>query len=272
MRDSDDAFLKDVFEPDHLKSLAGKRALITGATAGIGLATAAFLAAEGVHLVLVARREQRLKIFAETLRKKFPDISVEILNASVTDGDFSAKLVNSSFHKIDILVNNAGLASGADTILNAKISDWEKMLSTNVTAAFQIIHTCLPHMVAQGAGHIVNLCSIAGHVAYEGGSVYCATKHALRAFTQALRQETCDKNIQVTLISPGMVETEFSKVRFSGDTERSQKVYEGMIPLNSKDIARQIIFALKQPSHCNVDEILVMPTVQGAATKVFRTH
>jgi NADP-dependent 3-hydroxy acid dehydrogenase YdfG len=171
---------------------------------------------------------------------------------------------------VDIVVNNAGLARGLDPVATAKFEDWQEMIDTNVTAAFRIAHAALPHMIARGKGHIVMMGSIAGHESYEKGSVYCATKHAVNAFTKALRAETCDKNIRVSVVSPGLAETEFSMVRFSGDTARAASVYQGVKPLDANDIAHHVLFCLKQPEHVNTNEIVILPTAQGSATKVFR--
>lgn len=264
--------LDPFFPAEDATPLAGKVALITGASAGIGLATAVALAAEGVNLRLVARRAERLATVAEQLRARYPSVRIDVHAGDLRDDAFFTRLDGHEAFACDILVNNAGLARGLDPVAKAKLSDWRDMLSTNVEAAFHIVHACLPHLIARGGGHIVCLGSVAGHTAYENGSVYCATKHALGAFCKALRQETCDKNIRVSVVSPGMVNTEFSLVRFAGDQARADAVYQGMAPLTARDIARQIVFCLKEPAHVNVDEILVMPRVQGAATKVHRAN
>jgi 3-hydroxy acid dehydrogenase / malonic semialdehyde reductase len=251
-----------------MKNLAGKKALITGASAGIGMATALQLAEHGVRLVLLARREDRLLALKDLILQRNSNVTVEIVPISVTSSQL--KDVISKHQDIDILVNNAGLAKGADPVGAALAEDWFNMIQTNIAGAFEVVRLCLPQMLARQSGHIVNLGSIAGHHTYEGGSVYSATKHALRAFTQALRLETCAHNVKVTLVSPGMVETEFSQVRFSGDTARAKKIYEGMQPLTPEDIASQILWALKQPDHVNLDDIVIMPTCQGGVQKVHR--
>ena len=250
--------------------LAGKRALVTGASAGIGLATACRLVLSGVDVVLLARRKEKLEEIQRILQERFPDRKIDIFPGDVTDISLCDRLVESGFFEVDILINNAGLALGTSPVASARTEDWQSMIDTNITAAFRFMRYAVPAMIDRGGGHIINLASIAGHATYEGGSVYCATKHALIAFTKCLRQEVCDKNIRVSLVSPGMVKTEFSKVRFAGDLVRAEKVYEGMKPLHAEDIAEQVIFCLKQPAHVNLDEIIVMPTVQGAATKVHR--
>jgi len=260
----------DTLLPDSLANLRGKKAVITGASAGIGLATAVQLANEGMDLYLVARREDRLKEIQSSLRDLFPEINIVLICGSVTDPNTVIALEKAGALDSSVLINNAGLARGADSIEKASLGDWEEMVETNISAAFRITKAILPHMLAHGEGHIIQLSSVAGHYAYEGGSVYCATKHALLAFTKALRLETCGKGIRVTAISPGLVETEFSEVRFRGDRDRAKNVYQGLTPLTARDIASQIVWALKQPRHVNIDEILIMPDAQGSPTKIVR--
>ena len=260
----------DSLLPPSLAHLRGKKAVITGASAGIGLATAVQLASEGMDLYLVARRQDRLNEIKNSLLKLFPGIKIELICGSVTDANTLSALEKAGALNSPVLINNAGLARGADSIEKASLADWEEMVETNITAAFKITKAMLPQMLAQGEGHIIQLSSVAGHYAYEGGSVYCATKHALLAFTKALRLETCGKGIRVTAISPGLVETEFSDVRFRGDRDRAKTVYQGLAPLTARDIASQIVWALKQPRHVNIDEILIMPDAQGSPTKIVR--
>jgi 3-hydroxy acid dehydrogenase/malonic semialdehyde reductase len=250
--------------------LKGKRALVTGASSGFGLAIACRLAAEGVHLNLVARRAEKLEALKSALLERFPHLTINTLAADLRAPDTTQKLALMNALDVDIVINNAGLARGLDTVDSAKFEHWEEMIDTNVTAAFRIVHATLPHLIARGRGHIVMMSSIAGHESYEKGSVYCATKHAVNAFSKALRMETCDKNIRVSTISPGLAQTEFSTVRFSGDEARANSVYQGVTPLNAADIAHEVLFCLKQPSHVNINEVVVLPTAQGSATKVFR--
>lgn len=251
-------------------SLAGKLALVTGASSGIGEATARYLAAEGANVVLVARREERLAEVSKLIATRSPSVKCTTVVADVCDKDILKKLDDAGASAPDIFINNAGLARGRDSVESAKVDDWLEMLNTNITAAFLITRHCLPKMIARGGGHIVFTGSIAGHLTYPGGSVYCASKHAVTAFAKVLREETCDKNIRVSVISPGMVETEFSEVRLR-DSLAAKKVYEGMDPLIGLDIAHQIIFCLKQPPHVNIDEILVTPIAQGSPTRVHRS-
>ena len=254
-----------------LDSLAGKTALVTGASAGIGLATAVLLAEEGANLVLVARREDKLSEVADAIRKHFPSVIVSCVYGSVTESATLKKIEVAGGLDAQLVINNAGLARGSDPVEIAQLADWEEMIDTNIKAVFQLTRAVIPRMLLRKNGHIVQLGSIAGHYSYEGGSVYCATKHALNAFTKSLRLETCGKGIRVTTISPGLVETEFSEVRFRGDKARAKKVYEGICALKSTDVARQIIWALKQPSYVNIDEIVLMPDAQGGPQKVVRS-
>jgi 3-hydroxy acid dehydrogenase/malonic semialdehyde reductase len=249
-------------------SLEGKRILLTGATAGIGLALACHLAPLKPHLLLVGRRAERLKQLADALTERTPGINVEVFCMDLN----APKAVDSLPLDIDVLINNAGLALGKDPIQTAQWSDWQTVMETNIMSLMRLTHRVVPHMVAKKSGHIVSLCSIAGHQAYAGGSVYCASKAALRIFHQALRQELCAYDIRLSLVSPGMVETEFSVVRFKGDTNTAKSVYAGIDPLLPEDIAHEIVHILKSPLHVNVDEVILMPTCQGAATVVHRRH
>ena len=195
--------------------LAGKRALITGASSGIGKATACALAQEGCNLVLVARRSDRLRELQQEVQRRLPDISVEVVVGDVTQDKLFNDLQQSGhLDNIDILVNNAGGAFGKDRVLDASVSDWQGMLSSNCLGAFRMVHAVLPAMVKRGAGHIISTGSIAGIEAYEGGSVYCAAKHALHAFMEALRYETYETGVRCTVVAPGNVGegTEFSEV------------------------------------------------------------
>ena len=253
-----------------LCSLKSKRALVTGCSSGIGLSVTLGLLSEGCHVWGVARRENRLRALSEyaisfPLEGQFQYIP----------GDLAAPATLSNLELrcsagLDILVCNAGLALGTDPISEGSVSQWEQMISTNLTTTLKTLKTFLPKMIQQGSGHIVILGSVAGHHSYAGGAVYCATKHAVTAIARALRQETCDKNIRVSLVSPGMVETEFSQVRYEGDLEKAKQVYKGLKPLSAMDIAEQVLFVLQQPQHVNVDDLLVMPTQQAHPLKVHR--
>lgn len=240
-----------------------KRALITGASSGIGRAIAVSLAKSGVDVYLVARREDKLRELARETGGKY-------LVADVNDKDIASKLESFTLKKIDILINNAGLALGRDKVESASWEDLQGMIDTNITANFRVAHAVVPWMLRNGGGDIINLCSIAGHHTYPGGAVYCATKHAVLAFTRALREETAGKNLRVMQVSPGMVDTEFSAVRFKGDVNLAKTVYKGMEPLVAEDIAEMMMFMLSRPRHVVIDEIITMPTAQGSPTTVVR--
>jgi len=246
-----------------------KKILITGASSGIGEALALSLAPLATELYLLARREERLIGLRERILSIYPRLHIHLLIKDVTDPDLLNYLEEKA-PEIDILINNAGLALGRDKVEKSELSDWQKMFDVNVHSLFKITHFYLPQMLKKTWGDIVNIASIAGIVTYPGGSVYCATKHAVRAFTKVLREEVAGKNVRIMMISPGMVETEFSLVRFKGNEVEADKVYEGMTPLLPEDIARMIHFMLIQPRHVVIDEIVTMPTDQGSATTVHR--
>jgi NADP-dependent 3-hydroxy acid dehydrogenase YdfG len=247
-----------------------KYALITGASSGIGLAMAKSLASKGLDLLLVARRLDRLEQLRSDLLKEFPKLKIDIIDSDINDNNLAQRIEKVSGGKIDILINNAGLALGKETIEKSSFSDLEQMISTNVVANFKMVHLVVPWMLQNGGGDIINICSVAGIHTYPGGAVYCATKHAVHAFTKVLREETCGRNLRVMQISPGMVNTEFSTSRFKGDKVQADKVYEGMTPLTAEDIARMMQFMLDQPRHVVIDEIITMPADQGSPTTVFR--
>jgi NADP-dependent 3-hydroxy acid dehydrogenase YdfG len=255
-----------------MENLNLKRVLITGASSGIGEAMAFSLASKGCEIFLLARRKDKLKGIRDRILQLYPQSTCHIISIDVNDPHLNDVLVDLTGKKLDILINNAGLARGRDTVMHSQLSDWEEMIATNIVANFKLIHMVLPWMRDNGGGDIINLCSVAGHYTYAGGAVYCATKHAVKAFTRSLREETCGQNIRVMQISPGMVETDFSRVRFRGDEEASQKVYEGMTPLTPHDIARMMIFMLESPRHVVIDEIITMPREQGSPTTVFRRN
>ena len=248
-----------------------KTAIITGATAGIGEATAIEFAKLGYSLILTGRRKERLQKLQSELESKY-GIAV---SAHAFDIRVKAEVENFCRHEIgdktiDILVNNAGLASGLSPLHEGDVGDWEKMIDTNVKGLLYITREIAPRMVAQQSGHIINVGSIAGIEVYPNGNVYCATKHAVHAISEGLRRELYDKGIRVTNIAPGLVETEFSIVRFHGDEKRASNVYDGMEALTAKDIADCIAFAATRPKHVNIAEMLVLPTNQGSATQVKR--
>lgn len=254
-----------------MNSLSGKKSLITGASSGIGRAMALSLAHRGCELFLLARRKEKLQEVKAEILKKHPECKIHLLVGDVNDPALTAEIIAVTDKKVDILINNAGLALGREKAENSDFADWEKMITTNITANFRMVHLILPWMLEATSGDIINLCSVAGHYTYSGGAVYCATKHAVNAFTRVVREETCGKNIRVMQISPGMVDTEFSTVRFKGDAKTAESVYAGMTPLTGEDIARMMTFMLEQPRHVVIDEIITMPTDQGAPTTISRS-
>ena len=253
-----------------MDNFRNKTALITGASSGIGRAMALSMGAKEAHLILVARRPEKLEEVKKEILQKNPKTRIDLIAMDINDPKIVDEISKISNQKIDILINNAGLALGKDKAETAKWSDWEAMIQTNITANFKLVHLVLPWMMKHGEGDIINLCSIAGHYTYMGGAVYTATKHAVLAFTRTVREETAGKNIRVMQISPGMVDTEFSTVRFHGDKSLADAVYHGMKPLQGEDIARMMMFMLDQPRHVVIDEMITMPMAQGSATTVVR--
>lgn len=250
-------------------TLRGKTALVTGASSGIGLATACQLAAQGVDLRLTARRRERLEAIHAGLAERFPQLRIDILAADLARSESWEQLAAAGFYDVDILVDNAGMAIGREPVAQSRAADWRAMIDLDITAAFEMVRRVVPGMLARGEGDIVCLGSAAGLFAYPGGAVYCGAKAALRAFCQALRRETNGENLRVILISPGMVETEFSAVRL-GSVAAGQAVYAGMTPLTPAEVGHQILLALRQPRHINWDELLLMATDQGGVEKVAR--
>ena len=239
--------------------------LVTGATAGIGKATALRFAKEGWNTIITGRRADRL----EELAKEIEALGVKVLPLvfDVCDQSAVEAAVNNlpdEWSMIDVLVNNAGLAAGKDLIHEGSIEDWDRMIDTNIKGLLYVTRTVLPGMVERKSGHIINLSSIAGKEVYPMGNVYCATKHAVDALTKGMRIDLLDHNIRVTSVDPGRVETEFSIVRFKGDTETAKTEYEGYQPLDAADIADAIWWAASRPEHVNVNDVLVMPFAQGA--------
>jgi hypothetical protein len=248
-----------------------KTAIITGATAGIGEATAIEFANLGYNLILTGRRKERLENLKSNLESDY-GASVSIHAFDIRQKSEVESFCRNEIGKqaIDVLVNNAGLASGLSPLHEGDVDDWEKMIDTNVKGLLYITREIAPRMVEAKSGHIINVGSIAGIEVYPNGNVYCATKHAVHAISEGLRKELYDKNIKVTNVAPGLVETEFSIVRFHGDENRASTVYDGMEPLTGKDIADCIVFAATRPKHVNVADMLILPTCQGSATQVKR--
>lgn len=253
-----------------MNRLLGKTALITGSTAGIGKAIAHSLAAEGVHLILTGRRKERLSELKEVLEQQFK-IQVSTLCFDIRNlSDVEQAFHEIDLTQIDILINNAGLAVGTDPLHKAEIDDWERMIDTNIKGLLYVSRLISPKMAERKSGHIVNIGSIAGHEAYPGGIVYTATKHAVNAINKVMKMDLHGTGVRVSMISPGLVNTEFSTVRFKGDTNRADSVYAGMQPLVAEDIAEIALFILNRPDHVDIMDVLVYPTAQSAATMVHR--
>ncbi|PKD44409.1 SDR family NAD(P)-dependent oxidoreductase [Rhodohalobacter barkolensis] len=250
--------------------LSGKWILITGATSGIGKATAYQFAGEGANLYLTGRREDRLISIRDDIQSKF-SVEIEIYSFDIRDREACKSCVESIEGPIDILVNNAGLASGKDPVDQADFEDWDKMIDTNVKGLLSMTRFVSERMKKSNEGHIINVGSIAGHEAYAGGSVYCGTKHAVKAITQATKMDLHGTGIRVSAVSPGLVETEFSEVRFHGDKEAADSVYSDINPLTADDIAEIIIFMASRPPHVNIMDTIVLPTDQSSSTMVHRS-
>ncbi len=245
-----------------------KIALVTGATAGIGKAVALKLADLDFNLIITGRREDRLTQLSKDIQEKY-DVQVLSLCFDVRQRETVKEQFENlpnEWKNIDVLVNNAGLAAGLSSIQEGSIDDWEQMIDTNIKGLLFVTRSVSPWMVERQAGHIINIGSIAGKEVYPNGGVYCSTKHAIDALTKGMRMDMVQHKIKVTAINPGMVETEFSIVRFKGDTERAKAVYEGLIPLYAEDVAEAVAFAVTRPPHVNIDDMLIMPTAQASAT------
>jgi len=245
-----------------------KIVFITGATAGIGKAIAFSLAEQGYRLIISGRRAQLLSNIEKTLRTKTKVLS---LNFDIRDFKQVEHVINTlpkDWSKIDVLINNAGLAAGLNPIDEGDLNDWETMIDINIKGLLYITKKVLPLMKASDTKQIINIGSIAGKQVYPNGNVYCATKAAVDALTQGMRIDLLEKGFKVTAIHPGMVETEFSMVRFKGNAERANKVYEGFKALQAEDIANIVQFILTLPPHVNINDLVVMPTAQATATIV----
>jgi len=248
-------------------------ALITGATSGIGEATALLLAKNGYNIIITGRRTALLeKLKAKILSETNAEVLALCFDVrKLSEVRQAVSSLDTKWKQIDVLVNNAGLSVGLNHIDKGEIDDWERMIDTNIKGLLYISREVSPLMVERKTGHIINISSIAGKEVYESGNVYCATKHAVDALSKSMRIDLLHDNIKVTNIAPGMVETEFSIVRFKGDKERADKVYQGLTPLFAQDIAEAILFAVTRPAHVCINDMLIMPTAQAAVAHVRRT-
>jgi 3-hydroxy acid dehydrogenase / malonic semialdehyde reductase len=254
-------------------SLQHQTVLITGASSGIGAACAHTFAEAGARIILAARRIDRLDPLKAQLRQQFGTDCL-VLGLDVSDRaavTTALEHLPPDWQSIDLLINNAGLSRGLDKLYEGSIQDWEEMIDTNVKGLLYMTRAIVPGMVERGRGHIINLGSIAGHETYPKGNVYCATKAAVRVISEGLKQDLLGTPIRVSSVDPGLVETEFSQVRFHGDTERAATVYRDTVVLTAADIAEVILFCATRPAHVNLSEVLLMPTAQSGATLVHRT-
>jgi 3-hydroxy acid dehydrogenase / malonic semialdehyde reductase len=247
---------------------------ISGASSGIGRSCSRKFAEAGAQLILIARRIERLEKLALELKKQFQTDSY-VGEVDVRDRAAVTKFVQklpAKWQHIDILINNAGLSRGLQKLYEGQVEDWEEMIDTNVKGLLYVSRALLPGMVERKKGTIINIGSIAGHDVYPGGNVYCATKHAVDAITKGMRMDLVETPVRVCTIDPGLVETEFSEVRFHGDEVRAKKTYQNMTPLTPEDIADAVFFAASRPAHVQIAEMIVMPTAQASTTLVHRTQ
>ncbi|MEM9092047.1 MAG: SDR family oxidoreductase [Cyanobacteria bacterium P01_F01_bin.53] len=253
-------------------SLSDQCVLITGASSGIGQSCARFFAQAGARIILAARRKDKLQTLSDELQQKHQTQTL-LLCVDVQDCQAVTTAIEglpTDWKAIDVLINNAGLSRGLDKQYESPIQDWEEMIDTNIKGLLYVTRAIVPGMVARGRGHVVNIGSIAARQTYTGGSVYCATKAAVKSLSEGLKIDLLGTPVRVTNIEPGLVETEFSNVRFRGDNSRANSVYTGMEPLTPDDIADTILFAVTRPAHVNISEIFVMPTDQSSVTHVHR--
>ncbi len=247
-------------------------ACITGATAGIGKATALALAKEGYNVIITGRRSERLQqVSAEIALKTGKEVlplTLDMRDQPAVEKAFTN--LSDQWKNIEILINNAGLAAGLDFINEGSLDDWEAMIDTNIKGLLYATRAVSPGMVSRKKGHIVNISSIAGKEVYEKGNVYCGTKHAVDAITKGTRIDLLKHGIKVTSVSPGAVDTEFSSVRFKGDNEKADAVYQGYTPLYADDVADAVLFAVTRPPHVNINDLLIMPAAQASAAYLHR--
>ncbi len=251
--------------------LKNKITLVTGASSGIGLACARSFAAEGVRLILAARRKDRLENLAAELQKEF-GIDTHILELDVRNRESVNAAIEGlpeAWRSIEILINNAGLSRGLDKLQEGYYLDWDEMIDTNIKGLLWVSRAVMPGMVERDQGHIINIGSVAGHQVYTGGNVYCATKHAVGALTQGMRLDLVGTSIRVSSVDPGLVQTEFSEIRFRGDKDKADPVYQNFPPLQATDISETVLFCATRPPHVNIQDILIMPQDQAA---VYASH
>ena len=251
--------------------MKNKIVLVTGASSGIGAACAKVFAGAGAQLILAARRKERLQELVEKLNlspSQFYLLELDVRDRVAVESVISS--LPSQWSAIDVLINNAGLSRGLDKLYEADFQDWEEMIDTNIKGLLYMTRYIVPGMVSRGGGHIINIGSIAGHQTYPGGNVYCGTKAAVKSISEGLKQDLLGTPVRVTSVDPGLVETEFSEVRFHGDSDRAKKVYQGLTPLTPDDVADVVFFCATRPVHVNINDVILMPTDQASATLVHR--
>lgn len=249
-----------------------KIALITGATSGIGKATAERLAREGFDIIITGRRKDKLKDLQDLIQKEYKAevLSLEFDVRNYAEVEKCLGNLPERWANVDVLVNNAGLAVGLSSIQEGVVDDWERMIDTNIKGLLYVTRVISPGMVERKSGHIINIGSIASREVYANGGVYCATKHAVKALSEGMRLDMVKYGIKITLVCPGAAETEFSLVRFKGDEDRADKVYDGFVPLTAEDVADAISYAVSAPDHVDVQDILLMAKAQASATVFHR--
>lgn len=251
--------------------LKDKLVLITGATSGIGKATAQLFAKAGCGLAITGRRKKKLDSVKRELETRYEvDVTTGVFD--IRDREACGQFLESLLKPVDILINNAGLARGTDAVFEASFDDWDAMIDTNVKGLLAMTRLITPAMKQRNSGHIINIGSVAGHESYPGGSVYCASKHAVKAITEATKKDLHGTRVRVAMVSPGLVETEFSNVRFKGDNKRADNVYKGMEPLLAQDIAEIVLFMANRPPHVNIMDTIVFPVAQSSSTMVDRSE
>jgi NADP-dependent 3-hydroxy acid dehydrogenase YdfG len=262
-----------IFDYNKTMTLKGKIVFVTGASSGIGAATALAFAAEGARLLLAARRMDKLAAVAEAALKRGAQ-AVHSFSLDVRDRNAVKQAIEklpAEWAAIDVLVNNAGLSRGLEKLYQGNIDDWDEMIDTNVKGLLHVTRAVVPGMVERGRGHVINLGSVAGEMTYPNGAVYCASKAAERAINDGLREDVLGTPIRVTSVDPGMVESEFSLVRFHGDAERAATVYQNIKPLAPEDIAETIVWAASRPEHVNIARVVLTPVHQANALLFHRT-
>ena len=255
-----------------MTSIKNRIVFITGASSGIGKAAATQFATLGAHILVCARRIEKVQSLADALKKKYNvrthAFQLDVRNQKAVEASLNA--LPADWSNISVLVNNAGLSRGLDNVQDASIEDWDDMIDTNVKGLLYVSRAVLPGMIERNEGHIINIGSVAGHWTYAKGNVYAATKFAVNALSQGMKMDLLGTPIRITSIDPGLVETDFSVVRFHGDEERAKKVYQGLTPLTPEDIADSIVWAATRPAHVNVNNIILMSTDQSSPTMVHR--